>query len=200
MEGGGPGAGGKAAIRRGMDRFLRSAKDAARTAGIRWNLVLCGPRSETYKRFREDLNQTQESVANILLVDAETRVTTNVRVHLESQEPPWDLSGADDEAIHLMVQIMETWLVADPETLVGYYGKDFNVGSLPKRHDLEQEPKKQVEDALRNATKPTQKGTYHKIKHASELLGRIDPARVQARCRHCKRFFEDLDRVIRAAR
>ena len=195
MEGGGPGAGGKAAIRRGMDRFLRSAKDAARTAGVRWNLVLCGPRSETYKRFREALNQTQESVANILLVDAEARVTTNPRIHLENQGS-WDLSEADDEAIHLMAQIMETWLVADPEALADYYGRGFHAGSLPNRHDLEQEPKKQVEDALRNATKRTQKGTYHKINHASELLGRIDPDRVWARCRHCKRFFDDLDGIV----
>ena len=198
MEGGGPGAGGKAAIRRGMDRFLSSAKDAARTAGIGWDLVPCGPRSETYKRFRAVLNQTRESVANILLVDAETEVTTGARVHLKNQEN-WDLSHADDKAVHLMVQVMETWIVADPKALADYYGRGFNAGSMPNRHDLEQEPKKQVEDALRNATRRTQKGTYHKIKHASELLGRIDPARVRARCPYCKRLFADLERIIRAA-
>lgn len=197
MEGGGPGAGGKAAIRRGMDRFLRSAKDAARTAGIGWDLVPCGPRNETYRRFRAALNQTRESVVHILLVDAETDVTTGARVHLKNQED-WDLRGVDDKAVHLMVQVMETWIVADPKALADYYGRGFHAGSLPSRHDLEQEPKKQVEVALRNATKRTQKRTYHKIKHASELLGRVDPARVQVRCPHCKRFFEYLDRVIGA--
>ena len=198
MEGGGPGAGGKAAIRRGMDRFLRSAKDAARTAGIGWDLVPCGSRNETYKRFRAALKQASESVASILLVDAETKVTTGARVHLKNQED-WDVSRANDKAIQLMVQVMETWIVADPKALADYYGRGFHAGSLPNRHDLEQEPKRQVEDALRNATRHTQKGTYHKIKHASELLGRIDPAGVQARCRHCKRLFEDLDRIIGAA-
>lgn len=198
MEGGGPGAGGKAAIRRGMDRFLRSAKDAARSAGIGWNLVSCGPRNETYKRFRAALNQTQESVTHILLVDAETKVTTGARVHLKNQED-WDLSRADEKAVHLMVQVMETWIVADPKALADYYGRGFHPGSLPNRHDLEQEPKKQVEDALKKATRRTPKGTYHKIKHASELLGRVDPARVQARCPHCKRLFEDLDRTIGVA-
>ena len=197
---GGPGAGSKAALRRGMDRFLRSTKDAARTARIRWDLVPCGPRSETYKRFREAVNRnrTRKSVANILLVDAETEVTTGARVHLTNQEG-WDLGTADDEAVHLMVQAMETWIVADQEALADYYGQGFNAGSLPSRQDLEQEPKAQVEKALRNATRRTRKRTYHKIKHASELLGRIDPARVRARCPSCKRLFEALDGFIAAA-
>ena len=198
MEGGGPGAGGKAAIRRGMDRFLRSAKDAARTAGIGWDLVPCGPRNETYKRFRAALNQTRESVANILLVDAEAGVTTNARVHLENQES-WDLSAARDDAVHLMVQTMETWIVADPEALARYYGQGFKFDRLSHWTDLELEPKTQIENRLRAATRRTTKGRYHKIKHASELLRRIDPARVRARCPHCKRFFEDLDRVIGVA-
>ena len=39
VEGGGQGKNSQAALRRGMDGFLRRLKDAARTKGWRWRLV-----------------------------------------------------------------------------------------------------------------------------------------------------------------
>ena len=198
MEGGGSGAQSAAAIRRGMDEFLGPAKKSARMAGLRWNLVACGSRENTYRRFREALNQTPESVATILLVDAEAEVTTDPREHL-LREDRWDLRAATDEAIHLMVQVMETWIIADPDELARYYGQGFKTAKLPGRINLEQEPKPQVQSGLKEATRRTGKGRYNKISHASELLARIRPARVQARCQHCKRLFDELDRIIAAA-
>ena len=198
MEGGGSGAQSAAAIRRGMDEFLGSAKNSARMGGLRWNLVPCGSRENACRRFREALNQTPESVATILLVDAEAEVKTDPREHLLRQDG-WDLRAAPEEAVHLMVQVMETWIVADPDELARYYGQGFKTAKLSGRIDLEQEPKTQVQSGLKEATRRTGKGRYNKISHASELLARIRPARVQARCQHCKRLFEELDRIIAAA-
>lgn len=199
MEGGGS-ALGSAAIRQGMGDFLASVRGAAQKKRITWKLVPCGSREDTFARFRDAVVQARESMAHILLVDAEAVVTgTDPRIHLRNQDG-WDLTGVPVDAIHLMVQIMETWIVADPKALTEYYGRGFVEAKLPKRANLEEEPKKRVLDALKDATRRTAKRDYDKIKHAAKLLGRIDPERVQARCRHCKRCFEALERIVAAAR
>ena len=79
-----------------------------------------------------------------------------------------------------MVQTMEAWIVADSAALSSYYGQGFRANKLPKAPDLETEAKTTVERSLVEATKDTQKGRYHKIKHASDLLKRIDVESVKA--------------------
>ena len=56
-----------------------------------------------------------------------------------------------------MAQCMEAWLVADPEALAEFYDQGFNANALPKRINLEEEPKAQIYVALENATRQTQK-------------------------------------------
>jgi hypothetical protein len=87
---------------------------------------------------------------------------------------------------------MEAWLVADPEALAEYYSQRFNGNALPRRPNLEEEPKTQIYNALENATRQTQKGSYGKIKHASALLKLVSPQRAQERCPHCRRFFDTV--------
>ena len=103
-----------------------------------------------------------------------------------------------DDQIHLMVQTMETWIIADTGVLSAYYGQGFRENALPGRQDLEKEDKTTVADALDRATEQTQKGRYHKIRHAGDLLASIDPKKVQARCRHCKKLFAALGAAITA--
>jgi len=43
-----------------------------------------------------------------------------------------------------MVQCMETWIVADPEAVKKYYGAGFKAEKVPKRENLEEEPKSQI--------------------------------------------------------
>ena len=57
---------------------------------------------------------------------------------------------------------------------------------------MEQVPKVQLEACLRDATRDTLKGEYHKIKHASKLLGLINMTTVRNASRHCDRFFATL--------
>ena len=42
------------------------------------------------------------------------------------------------------------------------------------------------------------KSRYHKIRHARDLLSRIDPTRVRQRCGHCDRLFSKLSALIEA--
>ncbi len=198
MEGGGDsGASAKAALRQGMDAFLEPLKQAARARSWQWKLVCCGSRNETHDRFRNALNYGDGGVY-ILLVDAEGPVNQSVRQHLQSRDE-WDLSAVRDDSIHLMVQSMEAWIVADPSALAKYYGQGFRTAALPKRENLEDAPKRDLKHGLQQATKDTSKGRYHKIKHASDLLKRINDSAVTSRCRHCKRLFEVLGQMIAAS-
>ena len=196
MEGGGESNATKAALRQGMDTFLQPLKEAARNKALPWKLVCCGPRNEAFKRFRDAVNSSAD-VVNVLLVDAEGPVNQSARDHLQDRDE-WDLSFAPEETIHLMVQVMEAWIVADLETLKSYYGQGFRVKQLPRGKNLESVPKTDVESSLSEATKDTQKGRYHKIRHASDLLKRIDAEIVKVRCCHCQRLFDEIGRILGA--
>lgn len=98
-----------------------------------------------------------------------------------------------------MVQTMETWLVADIDALRRYYGQGFNSSALPQRQNLEEEPKQAIYAALTRATQQTQKGEYAKIKHASQLLGKIRPDRIAARCPRFALLTQWLDKTIAQA-
>jgi hypothetical protein len=196
MEGGGDSTDSKAAIRRGMGEFLREIRDRARSRKRHWKVVACGGRNAARAAFEHAVKEKPHTL-NVLLVDSEEAVTGTPRVHLNTR-PGWNLLGADD-AFHLMAQTMETWIVADADTLKRYYGQGFLEGALLGSIDLESVAKADIARMLEHATRGTQKLAYHKIHHASELLARIDPAKVQQRCRHCRRLFDVLTSRLETA-
>ena len=197
MEGGGEGKDGKASLRQGMDALLQPLKEAARAKVLRWKLVPCGGRDKAFRGFRNAAANGGDAIV-VLLVDAEGPVNGAPRSHLESRDG-WDMSFASENTINLMVQTMETWIVADPDALSTYYGQNFNGNVLPRRENLEEVAKADVARVLDRATERTRQDRYHKIKHASELLKRIDVERVKHRCPHCARLFDVLERMIDAA-
>ena len=197
MEGGGEGNATKAALRQGMDTFLQPIKEAARDKALSWKLVCCGPRNEAFQRFQNAVN-SRDNAVNILLVDSEGPVNQLPRRHLRDRDG-WNLNFTREDAVHLMVQTMETWIVADPAALQSYYGPGFRTNRLPRATNLEGVPKTDVENSLREATERTQKESYHKIRHAGDLLKLIDVESVKARCDHCQRLFDGLGQIVEAA-
>lgn len=197
MEGGGNSKDGKVALRQGMDALLNPLKAAARSKALHWRLVACGSRNAAFQAFCNAVSASDDAFV-MLLVDSEAPVSTGPRRHLASRDG-WDLSFADEEAVHLMVEVMETWIIADADALVTYYGQRFRRNALPSRQNLEDVSKSDVERALNHATEQTTKGRYQKIKHASDLLRRIDVNRVRQRCRHCERLFNTVTEQIEAA-
>ena len=165
---------------------------------MRWKLVCCGPRDEAFRSFRNAARNGEAAIV-LLLVDAEGPVATGPCEHLQAGDK-WDMTGVDAQSVHLMVQTMETWIVADVDALSRYYGQGFNAGALARAVDPESVAKQDLERSLRRATERTGKGRYRKIAHASDLLQRIDAETVRARCRHCQRLFDELGGMIDAAR
>jgi hypothetical protein len=202
VEGGGDRVALQEELRRGFDTLFVKERSKAREKRGSLRFVCCGGRDQAYKAYKNALEVNPERV-NALLVDSESAVAPVpsdkaedgvVRVaHLRQKEgvgvrgqgDGWELSDDLATHIHLMVQCMEAWIVSDPDALEGFYKQGFKRNSLPKRSDLEQEPKADLYDKLKSATEKTQKGEYGKIKHASKLLEKIDP---DAIAKHCSRF------------
>jgi hypothetical protein len=196
FEGGGNSAETKAQLRQGMSAFLKPLVDLARQRRVRWSITSCGGRDQALDAFLDALEKDPEKF-NVLLVDSENAVTALPRAHLQ-QRDGWNLNGAQEDQVHLMAQCMEAWLVADPDALTEYYKQGFNANALPRRMNLEEEPKEQIYSALENATRHTQKGSYGKIKHASDLLKRVSQEKAKDRCGHCRRLFDTLSEKIAA--
>lgn len=199
MEGGGDYQDGKAQLRQGMDAFLIDLKSKVREKRWKWKMTPCGGRQNAHDAFQNARNYPRDGEIIILLVDAEAPVTAATRAeHLRMRKGDgWDLTGVHEETIHLMVQTMETWIVADPTALRDYYGQHFKGNFLPKAIDLETVANITVANALDKATRQAMpKGVYHKIRHASDLLKKIDPSIVQRRCPSCARLFNVLGNTI----
>ena len=198
MEGGGNSTGQKRRLRAGMNEFLSELSEKVRENRRQWRLVPCGSRQRAYETFNNARGHAGEDEIIVLLVDAEEPVTVPTPVEHLRTGPGWDLSGVNEDRVHLMVQTMETWIVADPDALAVYYGQGFRANALPSRRNLEEEDKTEVASALHRATERTRKGEYHKIRHAADLLALIDPAKARRRCRHCERLFATLGAAVAA--
>ena len=192
VEGGGNGKETRARLREGFSSFLIALRNIAREKRIRWQIIPCGSRVSTFEDYQIAL-RTHPSAFNVLLVDSDGPVTAPTRPlqYLQNQ-PGWTLRDIADEQCHLMVQIMESWLIADIEALRRFYGQEFNANSIPRRHDIEQIEKRDVESSLRAATRRTGKGEYHKIHHAPKILEQLDVGRVRNVAQHCDRLFTIL--------
>lgn len=199
MEGGGQHKESRAMLRAGMEEFLRELKETAQAKSWRWKLSCSGSRDIAFKRF-ENARRRGGHTLVVLLVDAEGPVSASPREHLFAKDG-WNMRDANDNAIHLMTQTMETWILADSEALANYYKQNFTRNALPNSDDLEKVSKADVERALKQATQKTTKGAYHKnkIKHAGDLLKRIDPRKARKKCRHCERLFSVLNRAMAGA-
>lgn len=191
MEGGGGRASGRAAIRQGMDQFLAPAKQLAREKAMRWKLTPWGSRNEAYRRFRAAVRD-QEADVVILLVDSEGPVHAPPKHHLTDRDG-WNLDFAKDDTVHLMVQSMETWIVADTATLTTYfYGQGFRVNALPSTTDWESIDRNVIAEGLKRATRNTSKGLYQKVRDGGQLLARIDAEVVGTKCPSCAALFKAL--------
>jgi hypothetical protein len=213
IEGGGNTAEQKAELRQGFDALFVKERSMAREKRGGLKFVCCGGRQQAYEAFIHSL-AVNPSTINALLVDSETpvdavpanrAVDAGIRIaHLKQKDggagrgqgDGWEFDSVPPERIHLMVQCMEAWIVADPDKLEEFFKQKFKKGSLPKRLDLEGEPKPDLYEKLKNATKDTQKGEYGKIKHASKLLAMIDPEKIAKRCPRFSIFREWLTESI----
>lgn len=187
VEGGGD-RNSKIACREAFRSFVRKAGADRRMPRV----VASGSRNEAYDDFQSALVRRNETA--MLLVDAEAPVTArDPWTHLNTRDGWTRPSGATNDQCHLMVQVMESWFLADREALASFYKQRFRPQALPgNSRQVEQISKSDVEDGLDGATRATAKGSYHKGRHSFEILASLDPAKVTAASPYAERFVRAL--------
>lgn len=168
--------------RQGFARFFEKAGLGQR----RPRIISCGTRRAAYEDFCLALSKAGKNDVYLLLVDAEAPVMVDkdqVWDHVKSRQGDgWDRPhNAEADMLHLMVECMESWFLADPQALETFFGRGFNAAVLPKKTDIESISKVEVYDALQKATANLKtKRPYGKGEHSFSLLEKINPAKVEA--------------------
>ena len=181
VEGGGDGRVNHATSRQGWISFLRRAGLTGRMPQV----IPGGGREQTFDKFQTALQNQRPDEITILLVDSEGPVVPGRSAweHLHNQDNWNQPPGAANDSAFLMVQVMETWFLADRGTLRQFFGSALNENHFRQWLDLEAVPKDTAIDALERATANCQK-PYSKGRVSFGLLGRIDPVRVANSCPH----------------
>jgi len=131
-----------------------------------FKVIASGSRQNAFQDFCTALHQHTEDYI-VLLVDSETAVAGlgTAWQHLSRRDGDnWSRPAlALDDQVHLMVQVMEAWLLADQDALSAYYGQGFLRNSLPRQQNIELIDKERVFKALNHARlSPRKKGSTTK--------------------------------------
>lgn len=205
VEGGGDSQLLKTACRQGFSEFLGKAGLAGRMPRV----VAGGSRNSAYDMFCTSIKAGEPA---LLLVDSEEAIkpefqTGNAALAADrAQWQPWGHlkqrvgdgwrmpAGSEDAQCHLMVQCMESWLLADREVLSSFFGQGFKPAALPAvSRPLEGLDKPLLYQALAQATADCKtKAAYGKGDHSFKLLALIDPAKVFRASPWAQRFIETL--------
>ncbi|MFH1718341.1 MAG: DUF4276 family protein [Planctomycetota bacterium] len=171
IEGGGDSKGLHVRCRQGFRLLLERCGFSGRMP----RLVACGARSAVYGDFKTGHESTEaEYVA--MLIDSEEPVSDpektwdHLRTHDSWQRP----GGTEDEQVLFMTTCMETWIVADRDTLRQHYGSEFKESALPSLSDLEQRNRKDVQEGLKRATHNCS-NAYRKGERSFEVLAKLKP-------------------------
>lgn len=159
-------------------------------AGAMPRVSASGSREQAYEDFCDAI--PKESGDAILLVDSERAVqAADPWSHLR-QEDHWGRpKGAGAESAHLMVQVMESWFLADKSVLAAHFGQDFRPNSLPQGTVVEDIPKRDVLRGIQAASRQTNK-PYDKGRDSFAILQRLDVSLVTAACPHAERLIKAL--------
>lgn len=154
-------------------------------------IVACGSRDEAYSDFTASLAKGDYDLV-ALLVDSEDPVQTALAIDHLRRRDHWRLPQTSAQQIFLMTQCMESWFLADKNTLEEYYGPSFRRNSLPGQTNVEAIPKARVLSSIEHASAPCQKRSYHKSNHGFAILALIDPRLVERASQHAMLFNDFL--------
>ena len=194
IEGGGVGENLESLFRRSWTTFFK----AAGLSGYLPRVVRGGGRDRTFDLFSRAIKHPDPKRVPLLLVDSEDPVKAGHSVwqHLQVRDG-WDQTpGVGDDQVFMMVQAMETWFIADRNSLKHYFGAELRENVLKQWPQLEDVSKATVLNALERATANCAKH-YAKGKVSFELLALVDPVLVEAACPHAKALLDRLRTLLR---
>lgn len=197
VEGGGEGQN-RVMCRRAFQNFFR-------TAGLRGRptVIPCGSRHTAREKYCDAIKSGEDA---LLLVDSESPVGSecqsgkseswNPWLHLKKEGDVWKRPrGGRNVDCHLMVEVMENWMLSDPDGARRYYGDKFKAKALGNVDMPESISKADAIKRLKNASRACRgKGEYKKGRHSFELLGMIDSLKVIEKCPWAERLVCELNR------
>lgn len=158
--------------RQGFRKLLEKAGFTGRMP----RLTASGSRNSAFGDFKTALaNAEGRFVA--MLIDSEDPVAEIEKTwaHLKSRDN-WDKpSDAADDQVLFMSTCMESWIVADRETLRQHYGHKLKENSLPRTSNLESQSRTDVHDKLVLATRECS-NAYKKGRRSFVVVGGLNPA------------------------
>jgi uncharacterized protein DUF4276 len=172
---------GDSRLRPGFHVFLKEIKAAALSKRCKFYPV--DAKGTPAQDYRSGLKANPRAL-NILLLDSDEPLDNSV-VNLLRKK---GLEGCDSECIFWMVQVMESWFLADIDALKRFYDGGFQESALEGNPRVEQIPKGDVLSRLKKATRNTKRGEYQKS-HAFKLLEIVDPSKVRKVAPNCDRMF-----------
>lgn len=183
---------GAVTLRQGFSEFFQRL---AAEINVPVKPVMCGARELTVRLFLGNLDSYPNGFL-VLLIDSEAEIGAHEtpKSFIEKISPKFDFRKVGDDQCHLMVQLMESWFLADKEELAGFYGKGFNPKALPANKNVEQIPKNDVIAGLKKAARNTLKKGYEKGTHSGEILQKIDSRKVRRAAPHCQRLFDSISK------
>lgn len=197
IEGGGEQKRLKTECRRAFSAFFQKAGFEGKMPRV----VACGSRNEAFSDFCSSIkNAKRTNELAFLLVDSEDTVG------IDLQSKPWDYlrqrdhwnqpAEATHEQAHLMIQCMESWFLADQDTLRQFFGKGFNSHALPRNSKIEEIEKTDVFKSLENASRSSEKGSYGKADHSFKILEKLDSEKIIASSPSVQRLIHELEKVL----
>ena len=178
-------------LREGFNKLIRPGIERVSHNSVRFSLIAGGSTEETIKDFKKAAS-SHTNASIIMLIDSDRAYDSGLLMNIKSQIG----ANVQDEQIHFMVQVMESWFLADRDALKKYYGREFQESRLPQNSDVERIPKSDVLTGLENATRNTSKGKYHKTRHAPQLLSNLNVDKVCSAAPSCKRLFDSLQQLL----
>lgn len=160
-------------------------------------IVACGGRSKTYDMFNNSITSAESDEFPILLVDSEDQIESGPWDHLKARDN-WDRPvGAEDDQVQMMTTCMETWIMADHETLQEFFGPCLREATLIPVNDLEKRSRQELLDALKSATNDCgKKRGYDKGRCSFQILEKLNPRLLEKNLPYFCRFKDTLDRHL----
>lgn len=195
IEGGGPGKQADSAFREGYRKFID--KIVASVIGelpVALEIVRGEGRGKAHRKFSHQKSLHPEALV-LLLIDSDDGYSAGdpIWAFLERRDHVKKPTWAREDHVYLMVDCVETWIVADLEALKSHYGQSFNSGALPKQNDLEKVPHSELQSKLEQATRKCRRTYSHG--DSAELIAKVTPGRI-AHLSSASRFITGLPGAI----
>jgi hypothetical protein len=168
---------GDSRLRPGFHRFLKEIVEATRGRCL---FRLIDAKGTPVQDYYNGIKANPDAW-NVLLLDSDGPADRNHEELCRGKKIEPSRSGS----VFWMVQIMESWFLADVAKLRVHFGNRFREGAAIGNPKVEEIPKADVLSRLNAASG----GDYHKVNDGRKLLEMVDPLKVRKAAPNCERMF-----------